>query len=151
MKYSFWYQSYCWCENRFSWYFQSIWQLDIFKAFDKCWHDGLNFKLKSYGVEVGLLSLPKSCLQNREQKVVLNGPTSGCRKINSGVHQGLVLWPFLFLIYIEWSTWWNNFIVVKFLLKALFSKVLDINKAVTELDTDLEKIKSMGLSIENEV
>ena len=59
--------------------------LDISKAFDKVWHDGLVFKLKSYGVEGELLSLLKNYLQNREQRVVLNGQTSGWRKINSGV------------------------------------------------------------------
>ena len=47
--------------------------LDISKAFDKVWHDGLVFKLKSYGVEGELLSLLKNYLQNREQRVVLNG------------------------------------------------------------------------------
>ena len=34
--------------------------LDISKAFDKVWHDGLVFKLKSYGVEGELLSLLKN-------------------------------------------------------------------------------------------
>ena len=47
--------------------------LDISKVFDKVWHDGLVFKLKSYGVEGELLSLLKNYLQNREQRVVLNG------------------------------------------------------------------------------
>ena len=46
--------------------------LDISKAFDKVWHDGLIFKLKSYRVEDELLSLLKNHLQNR-------GQTSGWR------------------------------------------------------------------------
>ena len=41
----------------------------------------LIFKLKAYGIEGELLSL----LQNREQRVVLNGQTFEWRKINSGV------------------------------------------------------------------
>ena len=73
--------------------------LDISKAFDKVWHDGLVFELKSYGVEGELLSLLKNYLQNREQRVVLNGQTSGWRKINSGVPQGSVLGPLLFDLY----------------------------------------------------
>ena len=74
--------------------------LDIFKAFEKVWHDGLVFKLKSYGVEGEFLPLLKNYLQNREQRVILNGQTSGWRKINSGVPQGCVLGPLLFLIYL---------------------------------------------------
>ena len=46
-----------------------------------------------------LLSLLKNYLQNREQRVVLNGQTSGWRKINSGVPQGSVLGPLLFDLY----------------------------------------------------
>ena len=72
--------------------------LDISKAFGKVWRDGLIFKLKSYGVEGELLSLLKNYLQNREQRVVLNCQISGWRKINSGVPQGFVLGPLLFLI-----------------------------------------------------
>ena len=50
--------------------------LDLSKAFDKVWHDGIIFKLKAYGVEGELLSLLKIYLENREQRVVLNGQTS---------------------------------------------------------------------------
>ena len=41
--------------------------LDISKTFDKIWHKGLLFKLKSYGVEGELLSLLECYLSNREQ------------------------------------------------------------------------------------
>ena len=47
--------------------------LDISKAFDKVWHEGLLFKLKSYGISGPLLSLLKSFSANRFQRVVLNG------------------------------------------------------------------------------
>ena len=50
--------------------------LDLSKAFDKVWHDGIIFKLKAYGVEGELLSLLKNYLENREQRVALNGQTS---------------------------------------------------------------------------
>ena len=75
--------------------------LDISKVFDKVWHKGALFKLKSYSVEGGLLSLLECFLSNREQRVVLNGQTSDWRKINSVVLQGSVLGPLLFLIYIN--------------------------------------------------
>ena len=74
--------------------------LDISKAFDKVWHKGLIFKLKSYGVEGDLLSLLLS-LTNRNQRVVLNGQTSDLKQFHSDVPQGSVLGPLLFLIYIN--------------------------------------------------
>ena len=61
--------------------------LDISKAFDKVWHKGLLFKLKSNVVDSELLSLLECYLSIREQRVVLNGLTSDWRKINSGAPQ----------------------------------------------------------------
>ena len=49
---------------------------DMFKAFDKMWHKGLIFKLKSIGVSESLLSLIESFLSNRLNRVLLNGQTS---------------------------------------------------------------------------
>ena len=72
--------------------------LDISKAFDKVWHDGLIFELKAYGIEGELLSLLENYLQNREQRVVINGQTSEWRKINSAVPQASVLGPILYWI-----------------------------------------------------
>ena len=47
--------------------------LDISKAFDKVWHDGLLYKLKHNGINGDLLKLIESFLSDRYQRVVLHG------------------------------------------------------------------------------
>ena len=47
--------------------------LDISKAFDKVWHEGLVFKLKQNGISGNLLNIFEDFLRNRKQGVVLNG------------------------------------------------------------------------------
>ena len=74
--------------------------LDISKAFDKVWHEGLIFKLKQNGIEGVLLTVLTSYLSNRK-RVVLNGTKSEWGIIESGVPQGSVLRPLLFLTYIN--------------------------------------------------
>ena len=74
---------------------------DISKAFDRVWHKGLLFKLKSYGISGNLLDWFTNYLDNRQQRVLVDGKTSKWVKINAGVPQGSILGPLLFLIYIN--------------------------------------------------
>ena len=111
------------------------------KAFDKVWDDGIIFKLKAYGVEGELLSLLKNYLENREQSVVLNGQTSEWRKIMSGIPQGSVLGPLLFLIYVnDLPDGINSLCKIFADDTSLFSKVYDIHKSASNFNDDLEKI-----------
>ena len=74
---------------------------DISKVFDKVWHKGLLYKLKTIGVRDPLMGWVESYLTNRKQRVVIDGQSSEWQCIKAGVPQGSVLGPLLFLIYIN--------------------------------------------------
>ena len=72
--------------------------LNISKAVDKVWHDGLIFKLKQNGISGNLIKLFENFLHNRKHRLVLNGFYSDYSIIESDVPQDSVLGP-LFMSY----------------------------------------------------
>ena len=115
--------------------------LDISKAFDKVWHEGLIFKLKQNGISGNLLNLLCGFLRNRNQRVLLNGQVSDWPDVTAGVPQGFILDPLLFLIYINDSSEGLSSNAKLFADDtSLFSVIHDSSTSALELNSDLAKI-----------
>ena len=121
--------------------------LDLSKAFDRVWHDGLLYKLKSNGTDGNLFKLIKSFLNNRCQRVVLNGQSSVWKSIAAGVPQGSVLGPLFFLIYINILPLGLTTNIKLFADDtSLFSVVNNASVSVSRLNNDLVKIRNWAFN-----
>ena len=75
--------------------------LDFSKAFDRVSHQHLYYKLNHYGIRGKILDWLKQFLTGRSQCVIINGEQSDSTTVTSGVPQGTVLAPLLFLCFIN--------------------------------------------------
>ena len=112
---------------------------DICKAFDRVWHDGLISKAKGYGFKNNISSWLLSYLTGRKQYIVLNGIRSSYLPVLSGVLQGSVLGPLLFLIYINDISDKLKYPTRLFVDdSSLIASSTDINIVEIDVNTDLE-------------
>ena len=117
--------------------------LDIAKVFDKVWHEGIIFKLYRNGISGNLLNLLRDFLNERKQRVILNGQFSRWKNVGAGVSQGSILGPLLFLIYINDLTEGLSTNAKLFADDtSFFSVIHDIQSSANNLINDLERISN---------
>ena len=115
--------------------------LDFSKAFDKVSHSLLIKKLIAYNIPCQLVKWIASFLSNRTQRVVIKGHTSTAKLVTSGVPQGSVLGPSLFLLYINDIVEEVTCDIRLFADDALIYSVLSDRTSITEFQHNLDNLQ----------
>ena len=115
--------------------------LDFAKAFDKVDHQLLLMKFESIGIKGKLLGWLKSFLSNRTQEVAVDGFKSFVSAVISGVPQGSVLGPILFLIFInDISSSIDHCKLKSFADDTKLSQSISCQNDADQLQSDLDKV-----------
>ena len=115
--------------------------MDFSKAFDKVPHERLLLKLHYVGVRGQLLSWIRDFLTDRTQQVILEGKKSNQSHVSSGVPQGTVLGPLLFLVFINDFLDYVSSEIRLFADNALLYRPIRSQDDVTSLQKDLENLQ----------
>jgi len=114
--------------------------LDFSKAFDKVGHKRLIEKLKWHGIQGEVNNWIKHFLNDRTQTVVVEGTKSSCVPVLSGVPQGSVLGPCLFLFYINDIARGLSSTVRLFADDTLLYLTIKCKDDASQLQRDLDKL-----------
>ena len=115
--------------------------LDFQKAFDTVPHRRLIVKLKAYGICGPLLKWINSFLSMRKQQVSVNGCLSSEQSVISGVPQGSVLGPLLFVLYINDLPDEINSMVLMFADDTKLFRIIESSEDTKVLQEDLKKLE----------
>ena len=123
--------------------------LDLTKAFDKVPHNTLFKKLESSGIWGPLLSWFHSYLTDRQQRVVLNGICSDWLPVTSGVPQGSMLGPLLFLVYCNDAQYYiqENSTLALFADDSKLFRSLDVSSCIISLQQDLNSLQKWNIDM----
>jgi hypothetical protein len=119
--------------------------LDFSKAFDKVPHERLFRKLLAHGIGGKILEWVRKWLTGRRQKVGVNKTYSGWENVISGVPQGSVLGPLLFLIYINDLDVGIDSKLVKFADDTKLCRGVATEQEVEVMRDDLQKLFQWSL------
>ena len=112
--------------------------LDFAKAFDRVPHRRLLQKLSSYGIDCYTYQWIETWLTQRTQQVVMDGDSSLPATVLSGVPQGTVLGPLIFLIYINYISEQVSSQIRLFADDCLLYRVIRTEADTQQLQSDLD-------------
>ena len=114
--------------------------LDFAKAFDSVPHQRLLVKLRHYGINDHICQWVNTWLTRRSQQVALDGTFSDSIAVHSGVPQGTVLGPLMFLLYINDITEHVNSPLRLFADDCLLYRIITTKEDAIQLQHDLDQL-----------